>query len=129
MRGLWRGSAADRDETALAALTCSRRKAPRSTSRTRRPSRSDTPTRAILDSIALMRDGRIIAASEITFPEVKGDFVERALLPFFGLGQPENSTLGIQRGAFSAHLLLTAYLRKPVHEPTPKGEAHSREPP
>jgi hypothetical protein len=73
-----------------------------------------------------MGDRRIIA--EITFFEVKGDFVERALFPFFGLGQPENSTLGIQRGTLSAQLLLTAYLHEPVHEPTPKGEAHSREP-
>jgi hypothetical protein len=56
---------------------------------------------------------------QIALSEVIRDFVERALFPFLGLGQPENSTLGIQRGALSAHLLLTAYLHEPVHEPTP----------
>jgi hypothetical protein len=48
---------------------------------------------------------------------VKRDLIERTLLPFFGLGEPENATLGIQRGALSAHLLLRAYLHEPVHDP------------
>jgi hypothetical protein len=57
---------------------------------------------------------------QIAFSKVIRDFVERTLLPFFGPGQPENPTLGIPRGARSAHLLLTAYLYEPVHEPTPE---------
>src|SRR5262249_36926904 len=56
---------------------------------------------------------------EIALSEVIRDFIERALLPFLGLGQPENPTLGIRRGALSAHLLLTAYLHELVHDPTP----------
>jgi hypothetical protein len=58
-----------------------------------------------------------IGALQVAFPEVKRDFVKRALFPFFGLGKPVNSTLGIQRGALSADLPLTAYLHEPVHDP------------
>jgi hypothetical protein len=68
--------------------------------------------------------GLCIGVIQIALSEMIRDFIERALLPLFGLGQPKNPTLGIQRGALSAHLLLTAYLHEPVHEPTPKGEAH-----
>src|ERR1700757_3973775 len=53
----------------------------------------------------------------IALSEVIRDFVERALLPLLGLGQPENPMLGIQRGALSALLLLTAYLHELVHDP------------
>ena len=42
------------------------------------------------------------AAAEIAFSEVIGDLVERALLPLFGLRQPESPALGIQRGALAA---------------------------
>jgi hypothetical protein len=64
-----------------------------------------------------MNDWRpAIGALQVAFPEVKRDFVKGALFPLFGLGKPVNSTLGIQRCALSAHLLLTAYLHEPVHD-------------
>jgi hypothetical protein len=55
---------------------------------------------------------------EIALSEVIRDFVERALLPFLGLGQPENPALGIKRGTLATNLFLTAYLDEPVHEPS-----------
>jgi hypothetical protein len=65
-----------------------------------------------------MGDGRpIVGTLQIAFPEVKRDFVKRALFPLLGLGKPENPVLGIQRGALSTHLLLTAYLHELVHDP------------
>ena len=68
-----------------------------------------------------------VGTLQIAFLEVKRDLVKRALFPFFGLGKPENSTLGIQRGALSAHLLLTAYLHELVHDPPLlRCEAHLR---
>jgi hypothetical protein len=33
---------------------------------------------------------------EVAFPEVERNFIERAPLLFFGLGQPEDIALGIQ---------------------------------
>jgi hypothetical protein len=68
--------------------------------------------------LAQVDGGRsVIGILQVAFPEVKRDFVKRTLFPLFGLGKPENPTLGIQRGARSAHLLLTAYLHEPVHDP------------
>ena len=64
-----------------------------------------------------MRQWRRFHVIEIALSEVIRDFVKRALFPLLGLRQPENPALGIQRGARSAHLLLTAYLRELVHEP------------
>jgi hypothetical protein len=55
---------------------------------------------------------------EIALSEVIRDFVERALLPFLGLSQPENPALGIKRGTLATNLFLTAYLDEPVHEPS-----------
>jgi hypothetical protein len=75
--------------------------------------------------LAQMDDVRpAIAALQVAFPEVKRDLIERTLFPFFGLGKPKTSTLGIQRCALSAHLFLTAYLHEPVHDPHSCGEAH-----
>jgi hypothetical protein len=69
-----------------------------------------------------MRQHRRFDVIEVALSEVIGDFVERALLPFFCLGQPENPALGIKRGTLATYLLLTAYLDEPVHEPsTPQG--------
>jgi hypothetical protein len=63
-----------------------------------------------------MRQCRRFRVIEIAFSEVIRDFVERALLPFLGLRQPENPALGIKRGTLATDLLLTAYLDEPVHE-------------
>src|SRR5262245_11574216 len=51
----------------------------------------------------------------IALSEVIGDFVERALLPFLGLREPENPALRIERGAFPAQGFLTANCHQPVH--------------
>ncbi|TFV44810.1 hypothetical protein E4K65_26570 [Bradyrhizobium niftali] len=48
-----------------------------------------------------------------------GDFVERALLPFLGLREPEHPALRIQRGALPAKKFLTANFHQPVHALTP----------
>jgi hypothetical protein len=63
-----------------------------------------------------MRQCRRFHVIEIALSEVIRDFVERALLPFLGLRQPENPALGIKRGTLATDLLLTAYLDEPVHE-------------
>jgi hypothetical protein len=65
-----------------------------------------------------MRQGRCFRVIEIALSEVIRDFVERALLPLLGLGQPENPALGIKRGTLATNLFLTAYLDEPVHEPS-----------
>ena len=49
----------------------------------------------------LMRQCRRFRLIEIALSEVIRDFVERALLPFLGLGQPENPALGIKRGTLA----------------------------
>jgi hypothetical protein len=49
---------------------------------------------------------------EVALSEVIRDFVERALLPFLCLGQPENPALGIKRGTLATKLFLTAYLNQ-----------------
>jgi hypothetical protein len=63
---------------------------------------------------------------EIAFPEVEGNFVERALFPFFGFGEPEHSTLGIMRRALTAEIFLAADFNEPVHETPLLREANSR---
>src|ERR1700681_2087845 len=61
--------------------------------------------------------GRLgIRSFEIAFPEVKRDLVQRALLPFFRLRQPEDLTLGIPQRALAADKLLTANLDQLFHE-------------
>jgi hypothetical protein len=67
---------------------------------------------------ASVRQRRRFRMIVIALSEVIRDFVERALFPFLGLSQPENPALGIQRGTLATHLLLTAYLHEPVHEPS-----------
>src|ERR1700756_5832861 len=67
---------------------------------------------------ASVRQRRCFRLIEIALSEVVRDFVERALLPFLGLSQPENPALGIKRCTLAANLLLTAYLDEPVHEPS-----------
>src|SRR5665213_945326 len=53
---------------------------------------------------------------QVALPEVGSNFVERALLPLFGLGEPKNLALGIQHGALPAHKLLAANLHQLSHE-------------
>ncbi len=65
-----------------------------------------------------MRQWRRFHVIEITLSEMIRDFVERALLPFLGLGQPENPALGIKCGTLATNLFLTANLDEPVHEPS-----------
>lgn len=52
---------------------------------------------------------------DIALAKVIGDFIERTLLPFLGLRQPENPTLKIKRGALTAEGFLTANFDQPVH--------------
>jgi hypothetical protein len=65
---------------------------------------------------ALMGGGLRVGAVEIAFSEVKGDLIECALFPLFGLSQPENPALGIASRALPAHGFLTSNLDELVHE-------------
>jgi hypothetical protein len=47
---------------------------------------------------------------------MEGDFVERALLPLFRLGEPENPAFGVERRALPAKGFLAANCHQPVHE-------------
>jgi hypothetical protein len=59
----------------------------------------------------------MLERSDIAFPEVKRNFIERALLPLFGFCEPEHSTLGIMQRALSAKIFLAADFHElPVHE-------------
>jgi hypothetical protein len=60
-----------------------------------------------------------VSITEIALSKMERNLIERALFPLFGLCKPEHPTFGIQRGTLSAHMLLTAYFRELVHEPTP----------
>jgi hypothetical protein len=64
--------------------------------------------------------GRVLMI-EIALSEVIRDFVERALLPFLGLSQPEDPAHRIKCGTLATNLLLTAYLDEPVHEASTPG--------
>jgi hypothetical protein len=57
-----------------------------------------------------------IRVTEVAFPEVERNFVERALLPFFGLGQPETLALTVQHRALAADVFLAANFDEPLHE-------------
>jgi hypothetical protein len=65
-----------------------------------------------------MRQCSCFRVIETAFSEVTRDFVERALLPFLCLSQPESPALGIKRGTLATNPFLTAYLDEPVHEPS-----------
>ena len=56
-----------------------------------------------------------LGTGDVAFPELIGDFVESAPLPLLGLRQPENATVGIQRGAFPAQGFLTANFHQSSH--------------
>jgi len=66
-----------------------------------------------------MRGDLGISLAEIAFPEVECDLVERALLPLFGLRQPEISAFGIQESTLAAHKFLVANFDELVHDPHP----------
>src|SRR3954451_4632832 len=53
--------------------------------------------------------------SHIALPEMIGDLVKRALLPFLSLRKPENPALQIKRGALPAQGFLTANFDQSVH--------------
>jgi hypothetical protein len=54
---------------------------------------------------------------------MKRDLVERALLPDFGLREPERLTLGIEQSALPAKMFLATNFNEPVHELDSSGEA------
>lgn len=66
-----------------------------------------------------MRSSLGISPAEVAFPEVERDFVERPLLPLFGLRQPESSAFGIQQSTLAAHEFLVANFDELVHDPHP----------
>src|SRR4051794_40302212 len=58
---------------------------------------------------------RQLRLNHIALPEMIGDLVKRALLPFLSLRKPENPALEIKRGALPAQRFLTANFDQPVH--------------
>jgi hypothetical protein len=63
-----------------------------------------------------VRSGLRIRVIEVAFPEMERNFVERALLPLFGLGQPKILALAIQHRTLATDIFLAANFDEPLHE-------------
>lgn len=58
-----------------------------------------------------------IGTIEVALAEEISDLVKRALLELLRLRQPENPTLGVERGALPAKRFLAAKLNERIHKP------------
>jgi hypothetical protein len=66
--------------------------------------------------IQVLVSGLGVSVIDVAFPEMQRNLIQRALLPFFCLRQPENFTLGIQHGTLSTDRFESANFDELFHE-------------